>query len=157
MHTHSKRKILIFSLLIPLAIGGLSGFLTRNAMHLYTTLNQPPLAPPSWLFPVVWTVLYILMGISFYKILLSGSPQTSRALILYGLQLFLNFIWPLVFFLGENYLIAFIILVLLWYVVLQMIQSFYDIDPLAGLLQIPYLIWLTFAGYLNIMIYFLNR
>ena len=157
MYTPGKRKIFIISLLIPLATGGLSGFLTRNAMNLYGTLNQPPLSPPSWLFPVVWTILYILMGISSYKIYLSGSPKTFDALLLYGLQLVLNFIWPLVFFIGENHLIAFIILVLLWYVVLQMIQSFYDILPLAGLLQIPYLIWLTFAGYLNLMIYFINR
>ena len=157
MFKNIQWKTLLYNLFIPLAVGGLGAFLTRNAMNLYETIIQPPLAPPSWLFPIVWTLLYILMGISAYLIVQSCADCATEALALYGLQLLLNFIWPLIFFLGQNYLIAFIVLVVLWYVVFQMIQAFYDIRPLAGVLQIPYLVWLTFAGYLNLMIYFLNR
>ena len=157
MISNIRWKTLLLNLAIPLAVGGLSALITKNAMDLYETIVQPPLAPPSWLFPIVWTLLYILMGISSYLIFLSESEYKVEALTLYGIQLILNFIWPLIFFLGENYLIAFIILVVLWYSVLKMTQAFSAIHPLAGTLQIPYLAWLTFAAYLNLMIYFLNR
>lgn len=157
MYSKVQWKAFIACLLIPLAVGALSAFLTRNSMNIYELIQQPPLAPPSWLFPIVWTLLYILMGISSYLISTAYSEYKNEALILYGLQLILNFIWPLIFFLGQNYLIAFVVLIILWYVVLKMIQAFAEIRPLAAKLQIPYLIWLTFAGYLNLMIYFLNR
>lgn len=157
MKSKIQWKKLIICLAIPLAVGGISAFLTRNSMELYENIVQPPFSPPSWLFPVVWTILYILMGISSYMIYTSYSDYKIEALTLYGLQLVLNFIWPLVFFIGQKYLIAFIILVVLWYVVLKMIQAFADIKPLAAKLQIPYLIWLTFAAYLNLGVYFLNR
>lgn len=157
MKSKIQWKELIICLAIPLAVGGISAFLTRNSMQIYETIQQPPLAPPSWLFPVVWTILYILMGISSYLVTISHSTYKAEALALYGLQLVLNFIWPLIFFIGQNFLIAFIVLVLLWYVVLKMIQAFSAIHPLAGKLQIPYLIWLTFAAYLNLAIYLLNR
>lgn len=150
-------KALIISLIIPLAVGGLSALLTKNYMNLYETITQPPFAPASWLFPLVWTILYILMGISSYLIVISDSISKTEALTLYVISLVLNFIWSPVFFIGQNYLIAFIILVILWYTVFQMIQAFYKIRPLSAILQIPYLIWLTFAGYLNLAIYFLNR
>lgn len=157
MNSKIQWKTFIICLAIPLAVGGLSAFLTRNSMNLYETIIQPPLAPPGWLFPVVWTILYILMGISSYLIATSHSEYKVEALTLYGIQLLLNFIWSPIFFISRNYLLAFIVLVILWYVVLRMIQAFMDIHPLAGKLQIPYLIWLTFAGYLNLAIYFLNR
>lgn len=157
MYSKVQWKTFIACLLIPLAVGALSAFLTRNSMNIYELIQQPPLAPPSWLFPIVWTLLYILMGISSYLISTAYSEYKNEALILYGLQLILNFIWPLIFFLGQNYLIAFVVLIILWYVVLKMIQAFAEIRSLTAKLQIPYLIWLTFAGYLNLMIYFLNR
>lgn len=157
MYSKVQWKTFIACLSIPLSIGTLNAFLTKNSMNIYKMIQQPPLAPPSWLFPIVWTLLYILMGISSYLISTSYSEYKSEALILYGLQLILNFIWPLIFFLGQNYLIAFVVLIILWYVVLKMIQAFAEIRPLTAKLQIPYLIWLTFAGYLNLMIYFLNR
>ena len=157
MESKIQWKSLIPCLIIPLATGGLSAFITRNSMDIYKQIVQPPFAPPSWLFPVVWTILYILMGISSYLIVRSDSEYKIEALTLYGIQLILNFIWSPIFFLGQNYLIAFIVLVFLWYVVLRMIQAFSYIRPLAATLQIPYLIWLTFAGYLNLAIYFLNR
>ncbi len=150
-------KSLIICLIIPLAVGGLSALITQNSMDIYNRIVQPPLAPPAWLFPVVWTILYMLMGISSYLITISDSEYKVEALTLYGIQLLLNFIWSPIFFISQNYLIAFIVLVVLWYTVLQMIRIFSEIRPLAATLQIPYLIWLTFAGYLNLTIYFLNR
>lgn len=156
-----KRKVhwktLIMNLIVPLAIGGLSTFLTKDSMNLYETITRPSLSPPSWLFPVAWTLLYILMGISSYLVTVSDSESKTEALTLYSISLVLNFIWSPIFFIGQNYLVAFIVLVILWYTVFQMIQAFFEIRPLAATLQIPYLIWLTFAGYLNLSIYFLNR
>ena len=157
MNLKIQWKTLFICLAIPLAVGGFSAFLTRNSMNLYETIIQPPLAPPAWLFPVVWTILYVLMGISSYLIAISDSEYKVEALTLYGVQLILNFIWSPIFFISKNYLLAFIVLVILWYVVHRMIQAFMEINPFAGKLQLPYLVWLTFAGYLNLAIYFLNR
>lgn len=150
-------KKLILYILIPLAAGGLSGWISKNGMNLYETLNQPPLAPPGWLFPVVWTLLFVLMGVSSYRIAQSASPQKKDALQLYGLQLIVNFLWSPVFFLMKQYLLALIILIILWLLILKMILLFRSIDPLAGRLQLPYLIWVSFAGYLNLGVWLLNR
>ena len=152
-----KLKPLVISLLISLGVGGLAGLISSNSTELYGELNLPALSPPSVVFPIVWTILYILMGISAYLIYSSNSQNKDRALRIYGVQLLLNFIWPIVFFNMQMYLLAFIILVVLWITVLVMIMSFYRISPLAAYLQIPYLLWLTFAGYLNLSIYLLNR
>lgn len=151
----NKRKLIIF-ILIPLAVGLISGILTKNSMTMYNTLNQPALSPPGWVFPVVWTILYILMGVSSYLIATSPSQKKQEALLLYAIQLFLNFIWSPIFFGLGNYFLAFLVLVLLWYVIVKMIRAFFRIDPTAALLQIPYLLWITFAGYLNLAIIFLN-
>lgn len=151
-----KLKPLIISLLISLGIGGLAGFLTTNSMKIYKSLNQPNLAPPSFVFPVVWTILYILMGISAYLIYQSDSVNKNKALAIYGVQLIFNFIWPLIFFNGGMYLFSFIWLIALWILVLWMIILFYKIKPAAAYLQISYLLWLTFAAYLNFSIYLLN-
>lgn len=151
----NKRKLIIF-ILIPLAVGLVSGILTKNSMTMYNTLNQPALSPPGWVFPVVWTILYILMGVSSYLIATSPSQKKQEALLLYAIQLFLNFIWSPIFFGLGNYFLAFLVLVLLWYVIVKMIRAFFRIDPTAALLQIPYLLWITFAGYLNLAIIFLN-
>ena len=152
-------KRLVISLIIPLAVGGLSAFVTRGDMDVYKTVERPPLSPPSVVFPIVWTVLYILMGISLYLIWNSGDIYVDKknAYIFFGIQLFLNFIWSPVFFTARQYLPAFLILVALWLCVLAMIINFAKISRPAALLQIPYLIWLTIAGYLNIGIYLLNR
>lgn len=150
-------KTRLLFLAIPLAAGALAALFIRNSLPLYQQWVRPPLAPPAWLFPIVWTILYLLMGISSYLISVSLSPQRKNALSLYALQLFLNFLWPIVFFHFQAPLFALLILLLLWYTVFQMIQAFYLIFPLAGLLQIPYLLWLSFAAYLNLGIFFLNR
>lgn len=152
-----KLKPLIVGILIPLAIGGLAALLTMGQMDIYQTLTTPPLSPPSILFPIVWGILYVLMGISSYFIYISDSSVKKSALTLYAVQLVVNFIWPILFFNLQNYLFSFIWLVLLWILVLLMIILFYKIKPLAGVLQIPYLVWITFAGYLNLAIYLLNK
>lgn len=149
-------KKLLLSLLIPILVGLLSGFLIRDSVTSYMNLQKPALAPPSFLFPIVWSILYILMGISCYLILITSSPLRPKALLLYGIQLFLNFLWSPVFFNLQSPLFALIILVLLWITLFQMIRIFYEISPVAAWIQVPYLIWCTFAAYLNLAILLMN-
>ncbi len=151
-----KLKSLLINLLITLGGGAVIAFLTRDSMEVYANVQQPPLAPPGVVFPIVWTILYTLMGISAYMITESNSKLKNKALTVYGVQLFLNFIWPLVFFNGQMFLFAFIILMALWIMVLWMIGIFYKINPISAFLQIPYALWLTFAAYLNLGVYLLN-
>ncbi len=151
-------KKLLLCLAIPLGVGGLAAWLTRGTMDVYATYEKPPLSPPGWIFPVVWTILYLLMGLASYLVLESdGKKQDkTRALTVYAIQLGLNFIWPLVFFRAQELLAAFGILVLLWAAIYLTIRSFSRIRELAGDLLIPYLLWVSFAGYLNLGIYLLN-
>ena len=153
-------KILIVCILIPLAVGSIAGLLTMGGMEKFATLNKPPLSPPAWLFPVAWTILYTLMGISSYLIYTSEEPKDSnlksQALSTYGYQLLVNFLWPVFFFNFQWYLFSFLWLVFLWILVLKMILEFRKINPLAALLNIPYLLWLTFAAYLNLGVWLLN-
>lgn len=151
-----KLKSLIVNILIPLIIGGLAGILTMNSMEVYKSFDKPALSPPSVLFPIVWTILYILMGISSYIVYESDSDLKNKAITVYAVQLFFNFIWPFIFFNAEMYLLAFIWLVLLWVLVLWMITLFYKISPIAAYLQIPYILWLAFAAYLNLGVYLLQ-
>ena len=155
----SKWKPYIFWIAVSEGVGALSGFLSRNGMQLYSTaINKPPLSPPGWLFPVVWSILYVLMGISSYLITESGKPARSKtALTVYGVQLFFNFMWSIIFFNFEAYLFAFIWLIALLVLIIVNTYLFYQIDRRAGLLFIPYIIWVTFAGYLNFGIFLLNR
>ncbi len=148
-------KNLITCLAIPLAVGSLSSLLTQNSMETFNSITKPDLAPPGWLFPVVWTILYIFMGIASYLVLTSGKPN-DKALTTYGIQLIFNFFWSIIFFNLELYLFAFIWLVLLWLLILKTTLLFYQISKPAGYLMVPYLLWVTFAGYLNFYIYLLN-
>ena len=155
----NKIRPYVISSAVALATGGLSALLTAGNMDLYSRITPPPLAPPSALFPIVWTVLYILMGISAAMVYVKKDEkpkESSRALIIYAINLFLNFFWSIIFFNMQAFLFSFIWLVLLWITVLIMIIEFFRIKPIAGLLQIPYLLWLTFAGYLNFAICILN-
>lgn len=152
-----KWKPLLLSILISLGVGGLAGFLTKGSMDMYNSLILPSLSPPPVVFPIVWTILFLLMGISAYLIAVSNSPDKQKALIYYGVQLAVNFLWPIIFFNWNAYLFAFIWLVLLWVLIVLMIRSFYPINKAAAYLQIPYLLWVTFAGYLNLAVYLLNR
>lgn len=148
-------KKLMICLTIPLIIGGLSAFLTRNNMAIFDSIHKPILAPPGWLFPIVWTILYILMGLASYLVLTSEEPK-EYALSVYALQLAFNFFWSIIFFNQKLYLFAFIWLVLLWILILKTTILFYQTSNLAGYLMIPYLLWVTFAGYLNFFIFLLN-
>lgn len=152
------RKKLLICLGIPLVVGGLSALLGFGGMSEFDALNQPPLSPPGWLFPVVWTILYLLMGYASYRVLTSGAdPQQIRqALVLYGAQLFFNFLWTPVFFGLEWRLAAFFILIILWVLIYLTMRAFSKIDELSGTLLLPYILWVTFAGYLNLGVYLLN-
>ena len=152
-------KPYVFSAGIALLIGTLSGLLSMGGMMAYDlTVMKPVLTPPGWLFPVVWSILYILMGISSAKIWLADdSPERKKSLNLYVAQLIVNFFWSLIFFNAQAFGLAVIWLLLLWILVFLMIRQFYKVDKLAVLLQIPHLIWLTFAAYLSIGVWLLNR
>ena len=150
-------KQLIISLAIPLAAGGL-GILLSGGMGSYKIMNQPPLSPPGWVFPVVWTILYLLMGYASYLVYTSGKPQEEirKALTLYFAQLVLNLLWPIVFFGFGWYLAAFFVLVALWALIYLTMRRFSAINERAGDLLLPYILWVTFAGYLNLGVFLLN-
>ena len=149
-------KKLIVSILVPLAVGGISALLTKNGMQSFETIVKPPLSPPAWLFPVVWTALYVMMGVACYLVW-TAYRKAPGALFAYGIQLFFNFFWSIIFFGIRNYLFAFLWLLALWAAILVTLIRFYKTDRRAGLLLTPYLAWVTFAGYLNFGIYLLNR
>lgn len=156
MAFHIKWKVLITSICIALGIGFLSSFFTNPHMEVYAHINKPFLSPPGYLFSIVWTVLYVLMGISSYLVYLSKDYTKQAALYMYATQLAVNFLWPIVFFVFRQYFLAFLILIVLWIMVVIMIASFHSIHRLAGILQYPYLIWLSYALYLNAGVVILN-
>ncbi len=141
------------------AVGILSGLLSMEGSRNFGEMAaQPPLSPPAIVFPIVWTILYALMGISAARIYLAPpSKERDRGLNLYVAQLVVNFFWSLIFFNAQAYGFAVFWLLLLWGLVLWMILTFRKVDPLAAYLQIPYLLWLTFAAYLNAGVWYLNR
>ena len=151
-----KAKPYIFSILLALTVGGLSALATAKNMNVYEKINTPPLSPPGWLFPVVWTILYVLMGISAAIIFTSNAPKKDDALFVYAISLVLNFSWSIFFFNLQSFIVCFIILVALWLSILITIIKYYKISKPAAWLQLPYLIWVTFAGYLNLAIILLN-
>ena len=152
-----KWKPYIFFILLSEGVGVLSWLFTRNAMMLYSSgIEQPPLSPPAWLFPVVWIILYALMGISAARVATSPNKTDNTGLNLFIAQLIVNFFWSFLFFNAQAFGFAAIWLILLWVLVLLMILSFRKVDMKAAWLQIPYLIWLTFAAYLNLGVYLLN-
>ncbi len=155
----SQRWTLLKCIAIPLAVGALASFLSGGGMEMFAVLKKPPLSPPGWLFPIVWTILYTLMGLASYYIYTADAPkeQKSDALTIYGYQLVVNFLWPIFFFDFQWYLFSFFWLVLLWVLIIVMIRRFSEISRLAALLCVPYLLWVTFAGYLNLGIWWLNR
>ena len=152
-------KTYAFWVALSEVIGLLSGLLTRSATTRFSEIvRQPPLSPPAIVFPIVWTILYALMGIGAARIRLTPpSEQRSRGINLFIGQLIVNFFWSPIFFNAQAYGFAFLWLLLLWALVLWMILTWRKIDPLASKLQIPYLIWLTFAAYLNFGVWLLNR
>ena len=151
----NNKSALIIAILIPLAVGTVSALFSRN-ISLYSTINKPAPSPPAFLFPIVWIILYILMGISSYLVYESNNPNKGNALKTYAIQLFINFWWSIIFFRFSLYLFAFLWLLVMIALITIMIYQFYQIRPLSSYLQIPYLIWCLFAAYLNFMIYRLN-
>lgn len=151
----SNLKIYIKSILIPVIIGGLIGIIISGSMD-YDSLQKPFLAPPGFVFPIVWTILYILMGIS-YAILQTNSLIDSEINKIYYFQLFVNALWSIFFFTLKWRLFSFVWILLLAVLVIIMIIKFYRKNKLSGLLQIPYLLWVLFASYLNISFYILNN
>lgn len=155
-----KAKPYVLSILLALGVGGLSALLTGQNQDLYSEIVTPPLAPPGWLFPVVWTVLYILMGISaaiIYTNNTDSSETRCEALFPYAVSLLVNFFWSILFFNMRVFLFSFIWLLLLLFLIVLTIVRYYKIKPLAAYLQIPYAVWVTFAGYLNLAIWILNK
>ncbi len=154
-----KIKPYVISIAIALAVGGLSALLTRGNMDIYNDIQKPALAPPGWLFPVVWTILYVLMGISAAMVYVksgSSSIVNQNGLAVYALSLAVNFFWSILFFNLRAFFVSFIWLILLWILILATILRYRKTSKTAAYLQIPYLIWVTFAGYLNYMIAVLN-
>jgi hypothetical protein len=149
-------KNLITAVAIPLAVGGLSAWITKDGMKAFETVNQPPLTPPMWLFPVVWSILFVLMGIASYLVVMQKGEDT-KALTLYAVQLIFNFFWSIWFFNLGWYLFAFLWLVALWILILATTVAFYRISKPAAWLMLPYLVWVAFAGYLNLGVWWLNR
>ncbi len=149
----SKKTKIVF-ILISLAVGGLSAFLTRNNMNVFDSIQKPPLTPPAIVFPIVWTILFTLMGYSAARVYLED-PK-SNAIEVFGVNLVVNFFWSIIFFNLQAYTFAFIWLLLLIAVVVVMIIKFYQVDKPAAYLQLPYLAWLLFAGYLNLYIALMN-
>lgn len=153
-------KPYVISIAIALSVGIASALLTRSDMNIYSEINVPPLSPPSWLFPVVWTILYVLIGISSARVYVKGKENgisTRNALNVYALQLAVNFAWSIIFFNMRAFLFAFLWLILLWVLIIIMISEFNKVDSFAAKLQIPYLLWVTFAGYLSFAIWLLNK
>lgn len=165
--------IYIVSIAAALAAGGISSVFAMSAMEEYGALKQPPLAPPSWLFPVVWTILFVLMGVSAARIYIIGKQdrsggtvrcgddsniggQAACALRIYLVQLILNMLWTPLFFTLNLRLAAFVLLVMLLITVIVMTCRFFKLDKVSGILMLPYIAWLLFAGYLNLGTYILN-
>ena len=149
-------KAFIIAVLIPLAVGGLSALISRGGMASLDMITRPPLTPPAIVFPIAWTILYILMGIASYFVFVSDSPLKESALKVYGIQLAFNFFWSIFFFNAGAYLFSFFWLLVMWFLIIVSTLIFYAIDKKSAYLMLPYLIWVTFAGYLNLGVYILN-
>ena len=146
---------LLISILIPNIIGGISAFLSKVSENI-DKFNKPSFTPPPIVFPIVWTILYILMGISSYIIYKENNTYKNKALKVYILQLIINVLWTIIFFRFKAFLLAFITIIILIVLTIIMIYKFYEINKLAGLLQIPYLIWLIIAAILSFYVLILN-
>lgn len=154
----AKSLKLIIAILLPMVIGGLSGFLTANSINdWYVTLNQPSFNPPNWVFGPVWTTLYLIMGISLYRIWrLPDTEERNQAIKIFALQMTLNFFWSLIFFNWHLIGLALVEIILMWLMIAAMIHHFRKLDAAAGYMNIPYLLWVSFASVLNGAYFILN-
>ena len=149
---------LIIAILLPMVIGGFSGFLTANSINgWYSTLQQPTFNPPNSVFGPVWTTLYLIMGISFYRIwILPVSKERGLAIVVFVGQMILNFFWSLIFFKWHLIGVALAEIILMWVMIAVMIHLFKKLDTAAGIMNVPYLLWVTFASFLNAAYFVLN-
>ena len=155
----SKWKTYAYWIIFTEAVGALSGWLTRNAAQSYTnSITQPPLSPPAVVFPIVWSILFALMGLGAARVYLaSASAGRWRGILLFLLQLAFNIFWSIIFFKFRAFGFAFIWLMILWALILLMILAFRKVEKPAALLQVPYFLWVTFAAYLNLGVWILNK
>ena len=154
-----KVKTYAVSILIALLAGGFAALFTADNMMIYGDIITPALSPPAIVFPIVWTILYTLMGIGAARVCIEGNgvgSQTAEAIRVYAVQLAVNVLWSIVFFNMRAFLASLTLLVILWVLIVVMLIRFWRVDKLAAIINIPYLLWVTFAGYLNLMIYILN-
>ena len=155
-----KVRTYIIAIAISLGVGTLSALLTRGSMDIYGEIETPPLAPPGFLFPIVWAVLYVLMGISsalIWQRREENPTVAKRGLRFYGISLVFNFLWSIIFFNYQSYLAALVWLAALLYFIVRTVIEYKKISPVAAYLEIPYAVWVLFAGYLNFGIFWLNR
>lgn len=158
-----KKKVdigaLIISLIISVGGGFIAGIFNKNSILMYSNLQKPVFSPPAIVFPIVWTILYILMGIAAYRVyMVIKETNTSKIpLVFYGIQLILNFLWPFLFFNFRLYGLAFVELVVLFIFIILTTIAFFKIDKVAGMLMIPYAAWVAFAGVLNFFVWMLNE
>ncbi len=150
-----KLGILLLCLFVPLFVGGLAGILTAGG-GMYEGLEKPALSPPGWIFPLVWTVIYALMGFSCYLTLMSPSPKGKLWKGLYIATLALNFVWPFLFFTFRAFLFSFLWILAMWAVGFVLTREFFVRSKWAGILFLPYMVWITFAAYLNYGVAMLN-
>ena len=154
---NNSKKTLAFFLAITLVVGLLAGYLIYDHVDFYDTLNKPAASPPKWLFPIVWNILYVIMSVAVNMVYSSGNAEIKRhALILYGIQLGLNFLWPILFFRFESLLLALYDIAALWVVLLVIVIYFAKYNKYASILFIPYLLWVSYASYLNFAVFLLN-
>jgi len=155
-----KKSILplLISILIVFSFGFIGSFFTTSSItNWYAFINKPLFSPPNWIFAPVWTLLYILMGISAFLIWKKrDNLKTKQAFIFYGIQLILNALWSIIFFGMHNPGLALLEIIILWLFILITLIKFYKINKIAGLLFIPYLLWVSFASILNYAIWMLN-
>lgn len=152
-------KELLLHIGVPLAVGGLAAFLSRDGMAMFKKLKQPPLSPPAWLFPVAWTILYTLMGIASYQVSRKTDKQEAvcKSLTVYGISLIFNFFCTLIFFNQGRFLLAFVWLLILIVLIGINMYCYHSLNKTAARLLLPYFLWCCFAGYLNFGVYCLNR
>ena len=157
MITNIDKKQLAISVALPLAVGGLASLINLNGIKAFDTIEKPALTPPQVVFPIVWTVLYILMGLSFYLVYKSEGNDKRYAYSFYGIQLALNFLWTCLFFGVKNYLLSMMTIIALLVSIGGMIFFFYRLNKKSAYFQIPYFIWVAFASYLNFQIMIMNK
>lgn len=156
----SLKKIVMFVICVsvPIAVGMISGYLTRSNMVVFDTITKPALTPPSIVFPIAWSILYVLMGLASFVVLVNcdAISQAVYLMVPYVIQLALNFLWSIIFFNAQAYGLAFTCLIFMWVMVIRSMMFFGTVSMLSYWLMMPYILWITFAGYLNLMIVILN-